>query len=86
MDCVQSRTCVKADTALRRGLGATLVQVTPSLAINYTAYGTLRSHWLERYGADSHTVRLPESHPLFLHITCPAVCDSIFSPLYTPPC
>jgi hypothetical protein len=37
------------------------VQVTPSLAINYTAYGTLRSHWLDTYGADSHTVRSPWS-------------------------
>lgn len=33
---------------LYRGLGATLCQVAPSLAINYTAYGTLRSKWLER--------------------------------------
>jgi len=31
---------------LYRGLGATLIQVAPSLAINYCAYETLRSHWL----------------------------------------
>lgn len=31
---------------LYRGLGATLLQVAPSLAINYCAYETLRSHWL----------------------------------------
>ena len=42
---------------LYRGLGATLLQVTPSLAINYTAYGTLRSNWLALYGQDSNTVR-----------------------------
>jgi hypothetical protein len=45
------RTIVR-DEGLRglyRGLGATLMQVAPSLAINYTAYGTLRSAWLERY-------------------------------------
>ena len=45
---------------LYRGLGATLLQVTPSLAINYTAYGTLRSHWLELYGQESNTVSLLE--------------------------
>ena len=47
---------------LYRGLGATLLQVTPSLAINYTAYGTLRSHWLELYGQESNTVSLLETH------------------------
>lgn len=31
---------------LYRGLGATLMQVGPSLAINYAAYETLRSHWV----------------------------------------
>ncbi|PSC75043.1 Mitochondrial substrate carrier family B [Micractinium conductrix] len=31
---------------LYRGLGATLVQVVPSLAINYAAYETMRSGWL----------------------------------------
>lgn len=31
---------------LYRGLGATLTQVAPSLAINYCAYETLRSYWL----------------------------------------
>ena len=46
---------------LYRGLGATLLQVTPSLAINYTAYGTLRSHWLELYGQESNTVSLLET-------------------------
>ena len=42
---------------LYRGLGATLLQVTPSLAINYTAYGTLRSYWLHMYGQEANTVR-----------------------------
>lgn len=32
---------------LYRGLGATLAQVGPSLALNYTAYGALRSRWAE---------------------------------------
>jgi hypothetical protein len=31
---------------LYRGLGATLTQVAPSLAINYCTYETLRSYWL----------------------------------------
>ena len=31
---------------LYRGLGATLTQVAPSLAINYCAYETLRSYWM----------------------------------------
>lgn len=44
---------------LYRGLWATLLQVTPSLAINYTAYGTLRSHWLTLYGQESNTVSTP---------------------------
>jgi len=43
-----------------RGLGATLLQVTPSLAINYTAYGTLRACWLDLYGVESNTVRNTE--------------------------
>ena len=43
---------------LYRGLGATLLQVTPSLAINYTAYGTLRAHWLQMYGPEANTVCL----------------------------
>ncbi len=46
-----------------RGLGATLLQVTPSLAINYTAYGTLRSYWLQRHGGTSHTARGPALPP-----------------------
>ncbi len=52
------RTIVRDEGArgLYRGLGATLLQVTPSLAINYTAYGTLRSHWLQSHGNNSHTV------------------------------
>ena len=52
------RTIVRDEGArgLYRGLGATLLQVTPSLAINYTAYGTLRSHWLQAHGDSSHTV------------------------------
>jgi len=33
---------------LYRGLGATLLQVGPSLAINYAAYETTRSAWLAR--------------------------------------
>ncbi|KAL3139167.1 hypothetical protein ABBQ32_005946 [Trebouxia sp. C0010 RCD-2024] len=31
---------------LYRGLGATLTQVAPSLAMNYCAYETLRSYWM----------------------------------------
>lgn len=31
---------------LYRGLGATLTQVGPSLAMNYCAYETLRSYWV----------------------------------------
>ena len=46
---------------LYRGLGATLLQVTPSLAINYTAYGTLRAHWLQLYGQEGNTVGLQAS-------------------------
>lgn len=33
---------------LYRGLGATLVQVAPSLAINYAAYESLRAGFMER--------------------------------------
>ncbi|CAL8463422.1 g2956 [Coccomyxa elongata] len=54
------RTIVRDEGArgLYRGLGATLLQVTPSLAINYTAYGTLRSYWLQSHGNNSHTVTM----------------------------
>ena len=42
---------------LYRGLGATLTQVAPSLAINYCAYETLRSYWLAHEpGRQSPTV------------------------------
>ena len=34
---------------LYRGLGATLLQIGPSLALNYCAYETLRSHALQLY-------------------------------------
>lgn len=39
---------VRADgpRGLYRGLGATLAQVGPSLALNYTAYGALRAKWM----------------------------------------
>ena len=55
---------------LYRGLGATLLQVTPSLAINYTAYGTLRSHWLELYGQESNTVSLLETRAAMQRLWC----------------
>lgn len=41
---------------LYRGLGATLLQVAPSLAINYAAYETLRSSWLAKTELSSPTV------------------------------
>ena len=41
---------------LYRGLGATLTQVAPSLAINYAAYETLRNHWLSKTNRSSPTV------------------------------
>ena len=41
---------------LYRGLGATLIQVAPSLAINYAAYETVRSYWLARSGRSTPTV------------------------------
>lgn len=44
---------------LYRGLGATLAQVAPSLAINYAAYETLRSMWLE--SSDRHSPTVPMS-------------------------
>jgi solute carrier family 25 phosphate transporter 23/24/25/41 len=41
---------------LYRGLGATLAQVAPSLAINYAAYETARSAWLARTERTAPTV------------------------------
>jgi len=41
---------------LYRGIGATLVQVGPSLAINYAAYETARSAWLARTERSTPTV------------------------------
>ncbi|KAL4451575.1 hypothetical protein ABPG75_007237 [Micractinium tetrahymenae] len=41
---------------LYRGLGATLMQVAPSLAINYAAYETMRSSWLAATDRDTPTV------------------------------
>ena len=45
-------------TGLYRGMGATLLQVAPSLAINYAAYETLRSHWLAATDRSTPTVGL----------------------------
>jgi solute carrier family 25 phosphate transporter 23/24/25/41 len=44
---------------LYRGLGPTLLQVAPSLAINYAAYETMRSAWLAR--TDRLTPTVPMS-------------------------
>ncbi|KAK9839432.1 hypothetical protein WJX81_001730 [Elliptochloris bilobata] len=54
------RTIVREEGArgLYSGLGATLLQVTPSLAINYTAYGTLRSTWCQLRADDDPTVTM----------------------------
>lgn len=41
---------------LYRGIGATLMQVAPSLAINYAAYETARSSWLAYTGEYSPTI------------------------------
>lgn len=41
---------------LYRGLGATLMQVGPSLAVNYAAYETIRSHWLSKTDRTTPTV------------------------------
>ena len=41
---------------LYRGIGATLMQVAPSLAINYAAYETARSAWLSYSGQGSPTI------------------------------
>ena len=47
---------------LYRGLGATLVQVTPALAINYSVYGRLRAAWMDgRPAGEQPTVRNGES-------------------------
>lgn len=43
---------------LYRGLPATLVQVGPSLAINYMAYETMRSVWLARTDRQTPTVAM----------------------------
>ena len=44
---------------LYRGLGPTLIQVAPSLAINYCAYETLRSTWMAHtHNTGSPSVRL----------------------------
>ena len=43
---------------LYRGLGATLAQVAPALAINYSVYGRLRAAWMEgRPPGEPPTVR-----------------------------
>lgn len=43
---------------LYRGMGATLLQVGPSLAINYAAYETLRSRWLAATDRDTPSVAM----------------------------
>lgn len=54
------RTIVQDEGAwgLYRGLGATLVQVGPCLAINYAAYETARSFWLSHTDLDAPTVTM----------------------------
>lgn len=55
---------VRADgpRGLYRGLGATLAQVGPSLALNYTAYGALRAKWMSgKQPGEPPTVRRTSS-------------------------
>lgn len=48
---------------LYRGLGATLAQVAPSLAINYAAYETMRSAWVKAASRDQTDTQSPEPLP-----------------------
>ena len=56
---------------LYSGLGATLMQVAPSLAINYAAYETTRSAWLEYRGETTPTVGMS--------LTCGSIAGLISS-------
>ena len=53
IDCLRRIVADEGVTGLYRGLGATLVQVGPSLAINYCTYETLRNLAVEEGGAPS---------------------------------
>ena len=57
---------------LYRGLGATLTQVAPSLAMNYCAYETLRSYWMSYEPArQSPTASYIPPFVLYSHTTPP---------------
>jgi hypothetical protein len=56
---LRSIVAAEGPRGLYRGLGATLAQVAPALAINYSVYGRLRAAWMEgRPPGEPPTVRL----------------------------
>lgn len=61
---------------LYRGIGATLMQVAPSLAINYAAYETARSAWLSYTQGDSPTIGMS--------LTCGSVAGLVSSTVTFP--
>lgn len=61
---------------LYRGLGATLMQVAPSLAINYAAYETARSVWLTHTNESVPTVGMS--------LTCGSVAGLVSSTMTFP--
>ena len=71
LDAVKKITREEGPAGLYRGLGATLLQVTPSLGINYAAYETARSKYMKHWNETQPTVSMS--------LTCGSVAGLVSS-------
>lgn len=71
LDAVKKITAEEGALGLYRGLGATLLQVTPSLGINYAAYETARSKYLKYINETQPTIAMS--------LTCGSVAGLVSS-------
>jgi solute carrier family 25 phosphate transporter 23/24/25/41 len=58
LDAVKKIVKEEGAVGLYRGLGATLLQVTPSLGINYAAYETARSKYMRHWNEEQPTISM----------------------------
>ena len=58
LDAVKKIVREEGAVGLYRGLGATLLQVTPSLGINYAAYETARSKYMKHWNEEQPTISM----------------------------
>jgi solute carrier family 25 phosphate transporter 23/24/25/41 len=71
LDAVKKIVKEEGTIGLYRGLGATLLQVTPSLGINYAAYETARSKYMKYWNEEQPTISMS--------LTCGSVAGLVSS-------